>query len=57
MSTKKYKPEQIVTLLRQIEVQIANVGRLPPSVQGGGDPHLLPLAKGIRQAEARPVPQ
>jgi hypothetical protein len=23
---KKYKPEQIVTLLRQIEVEIANVG-------------------------------
>ncbi|MGD0695341.1 MAG: hypothetical protein ABSB82_10865 [Terriglobia bacterium] len=24
MSTKKYKPEQIVNLLRQIEVEIAN---------------------------------
>ncbi len=29
MSIKRYKPEQIVTLLRQIEVEIAN-GKTPP---------------------------
>ena len=29
MSIKKYKPEQIVTVLRQIEVQIAN-GKTAP---------------------------
>lgn len=29
MSTKRYKPEQIVTLLRQIEVEIAN-GKTTP---------------------------
>ena len=29
MSIKKYKPEQIVVVLRQIEVQIAN-GKTPP---------------------------
>jgi len=32
MSTKRYKPEQIVNLLRQIEVEIAN-GMTTP--QGG----------------------
>ena len=31
MSTKKYKPEQIVNLLRQIEVEIAN-GKTTPQV-------------------------
>ena len=29
MSTKRYKPEQIVTLLRQIEVEVAN-GKTTP---------------------------
>ena len=29
MSTKRYKPEQIVTLLRQIEVELAN-GKTTP---------------------------
>jgi putative transposase len=29
LPTKRYKPEQIVTLLRQIEVEIAN-GKSPP---------------------------
>ena len=29
MSTKKYKPEQVVNLLRQIEVEIAN-GKITP---------------------------
>ena len=30
MSTKRYNPEQIVTLLRQIEVEIANGKTTPP---------------------------
>ncbi len=29
MSIQKYKPEQIVTVLRQIEVEMAN-GKTPP---------------------------
>jgi len=29
MSTKRYKPEQIVNLLRKIEVELAN-GKTPP---------------------------
>ena len=29
MSTKRYKPEQIVNLLRRIEVEVAN-GKTPP---------------------------
>ena len=31
MSTKRYKPEQIVNLLRQIEVAIANGKTAPPA--------------------------
>ena len=31
MSTKKYKPEQIVNLLRQIEVEVANGKTTPPA--------------------------
>lgn len=33
MSTKRYKPEQIVTLLRQIEVEIANGKTTPQACQ------------------------
>jgi hypothetical protein len=36
MPNKRYKAEQIVTLLRQIEVGIAN-GKTTPSLQGSGD--------------------
>ncbi len=32
MSIKRYKPEQSVTLLRQIEVEIANGKTTPPGV-------------------------
>ena len=34
MRMKGYKPEQIVTLLRQIEVEIANRKDHPASLQG-----------------------
>ena len=36
MSIKKYKPEQIVTVLRQIEVQIANGKTAPQACKEGG---------------------
>ena len=36
MSIKKYKPEQIVAVLRQIEVQIAN-GKTAPQACSAGD--------------------
>ena len=34
MSTKKYKPEQVVNLLRQIEVEIANGKTTPQACRG-----------------------
>jgi transposase-like protein len=34
MSKKRYKPEQIVTLLRQIEVEIANGKTTPQACRG-----------------------
>ncbi len=34
MSKKRYKPEQIVTLLRQIEVEIANGKTTPQPCRG-----------------------
>ena len=52
-SIKKYKPEQIVVVLRQIEVQIAN-GKTPPQAckeAGIVHPDVLPVAEGIRRAE------
>ena len=36
MSTKKYKPEQIVNLLRQIEVEIANGKTTPQAAREAG---------------------
>jgi len=50
MPIQRYKPEQIVTMLRQIEVGIANGKNHPTSLQGsrhhGAD--VLPLAERIR---------
>ncbi len=34
MSTKRYKPEQVVNLLRQIEVEIANGKTTPQACRG-----------------------
>ena len=36
MSIKKYKPEQIITVLRQIEVQIANGKKVPQACKEPG---------------------
>ena len=41
MPMKKYKPEQIVTLLRQIEVEIANGKTIPQACR---EAHLISLA-------------
>ena len=37
MSTEKNKPEQIVTVLRQIEVQIANGKKVPQACKEAGN--------------------
>ena len=49
MSIKKYKPEQIIAVLRQIEVQMANGKTAPQACNPHAD--LLPVAEGIRRAE------
>ena len=53
---KKHTPEQIVNVLRQIEVAIGerqdDPGSVPGSRNHGAD--LLPLAQGIRRAEGGP---
>ena len=56
MSIQKNKPEQIVTVLRQIEVQIANGKKVPQACKEAGihTPDLLSLAEGVRRTEARP---
>ena len=36
MSTKRYKPEQIVNLLRQVEVEIANGKTTPQAAREAG---------------------
>jgi putative transposase len=36
MPTKKYKPEQIMTLLRQVEVVVANGKRTPQACREAG---------------------
>jgi hypothetical protein len=54
MPMKKYKPEQIVTLLRQIEVEIGqrkdHRTSLPRSTDHCAD--VLPLAERVRRVEA-----
>ena len=49
-ANQEYKPEQIVPMLRQIEVGIANAKKHTPSLQGSRDhgADFLPLAQGIR---------
>jgi hypothetical protein len=43
---KKYQPEQVVNLLRQIEVAVANGKTTAPSIEGSRDcgADVLPLA-------------
>jgi hypothetical protein len=56
MPIKRYKPEQIVTMLRQIEVGIANGKNHSTSLQRSRDhnPDVLPLAERIRRFEDGP---
>jgi putative transposase len=56
MPIKRYKPEQIVMMLRQIEVGIAKRKNHPTSLQRSRDHHpdVLPLAQGIWWAEDGP---
>src|SRR5216684_1848670 len=56
MPIKRYKAEQIVTMLRQIEVSIAN-GKTTPRACKEAEIHnadVLPLAEGVRRAEDGP---
>jgi hypothetical protein len=55
MPMKKYKPEQILTRLRQIEVKIANrkTTQSCREVQITAET-FLPLEERVRPAEARP---
>ena len=52
ISIQKNKPEQIVTVLRQIEVQMANGKTVPPSLQGSRNSHpdVLSMAEGVRRS-------
>ena len=53
MPMERYKPEQIVTLLRQVEVGIANGKTHAASLQRSRNhcTDLLPLAEGIRRSK------
>ena len=53
MPTQRYKPEQIVTVLRQIEAAMANGKSTPPGLQGGWDPYadVLSVAEGVWRPE------
>ena len=49
MPMKKYKPEQIVTLLRQVEVELANGKTTPQAAKKLGSPH-SPITAGGRNS-------
>ena len=53
---KKHTPEQVVNLLRQIEVAVANGKTTSQGVQGSGDHRadVLPLAQGVRRVAGGP---
>jgi hypothetical protein len=54
MAWKKHSAEQIVALLRQIEVELANHrASAKPAKRAGSPTDLLPLAKAVRRTEAR----
>ena len=55
MPMKNYKPEQIVTLLRQIAVEIANGKNTPqayPDAEAGPNQTIETASEGKQQAEA-----
>ena len=53
---KKYQPEQVVNLLRQIEVAIANGKTTALACKEAGivEQDVLPLAQGVRRAASGP---
>ena len=53
---KKYQPEQVVNLLRQIEVAVANGKTTSTGMQGSRDrgADVLPLAQGVRRSAGGP---
>ena len=56
MSTKRYKPEQVVNILRQIEVEIANGKTTPQACRDAQITvaDVLSLAEGVRRVEGGP---
>ena len=56
MPRKRYKPEQIVNLLGKIEVEIGHGKTTPQAARevGSHRTDVLPVAKGVRRAEAGP---
>jgi hypothetical protein len=55
MAKRRYTAEEVVTVLRQMEVALAKRQAHAAVVPGGGDhrANLLSVAQGIRRAEAR----
>ena len=53
---KKYQPEQVVNLLRQIEVAVANGKTTPLACKEARDrgADLLPMAQGVRRVAGGP---
>jgi hypothetical protein len=53
---KKHTPEQVVNLLRQIEVAVANGKTTSQACKGSGDhgADVLPLAQGVRRSAGGP---
>ena len=53
---KKYQPEQVVNLLRQIEVAVANGEDDGPGIEGSRDrgADVLSMAQGVRRAASGP---
>ena len=58
MSRKRYKPEEIVNLLRQAEVLHGQGLSMADSIRSAGDQrgHVLPLAQGVCRDERRSAP-
>jgi hypothetical protein len=54
MSRKRYKPEQIIGMLRQTEVELARGKRMGEVLSVAGDlgAELLSLAQRVRRTEA-----
>jgi hypothetical protein len=53
---KKYQPEQVVNLLRQIEVAVANGKTTSAGSEGSRDRRtdVLPMAQGVRRSAGGP---